>query len=90
MSVLLRCPSNEGTEKRQGPALSVLIEVSLFQCTGGEVKGGICIAPIWPLYLSYEQQSVHLTDKDMKKPWLKLSREENDWPKNSELASENR
>ena len=26
----------------------------------------------------------------MKKPWLKLSREENDLPKNSKLASENK
>ena len=72
MSVLLRCPSNEGTKKRQGPALGVLIEVSLFQCTGGEVNGGICIAPIWPLYLSHGQQSVHLTDKDYEKNVVKI------------------
>ena len=36
------------------------------------MNGGICIAPIWPVYLSHGQQSVHLTDKDYEKTVVKI------------------
>lgn len=36
------------------------------------MNGGICIAPIWPVYLSDGQQPVHLTDKDYEKTMVKI------------------